>query len=239
MATVIKNWVIRQALDYSKRTIILTLIITGIISSGIRFIFVDDNVMNMLPKDIESRRIWDEIIEEFKYSDFLFVAFGRDGKNVLTKENLALVWDLTEAFEMVPQGDEVLSLSTMNRMDSEDGFLKISELLPNRVLNVIQLEEIKTYLDNHLNVKNRVIGQHGDFLNVIVRPLDGAPNDILAGKLLDVADIYLKTYETYFGGAPYLTGIVSELIRNDVMMLVRAGMVVMVLILLLNLSFLN
>ena len=68
MATVIKNWVIHQALDYSKRTIILTLIITGIIGSGVRFLFVDDNVMNMLPKDIESRRIWDEIIEEFKYS---------------------------------------------------------------------------------------------------------------------------------------------------------------------------
>ena len=66
MGTVLKNWAIHQALDYSKRTIILTLIITGIIGSGIRFIFVDDNVMNMLPKDIESRRIWDEIIEEFK-----------------------------------------------------------------------------------------------------------------------------------------------------------------------------
>ncbi len=58
MGAILKNWAIRQALDYSKRTIILTLIITGIIGSGIRFIFVDDNVMNMLPKDIESRRIW-------------------------------------------------------------------------------------------------------------------------------------------------------------------------------------
>ena len=64
MGNVLKSWAIRQALDNSKRTIILALIITGIIGSGVRFIFVDDNVMNMLPKDIESRRIWDDIIEE-------------------------------------------------------------------------------------------------------------------------------------------------------------------------------
>ncbi len=94
---------------------------------------LDDNVMNMLPENIDSRRVWDEIVDEFKYSDFLFVAFGRDDKNVLTKENLALVWDLTEAFEMAPQVDEVLSLSTMNRMDSEDGFWKWMISCPNGI----------------------------------------------------------------------------------------------------------
>ena len=144
-----KNWAIRQALDHSKRTILMAFIITAIIGSGVRFIFLDDNVMNMLPKDIDSRRVWDEIVDEFKYSDFLFVAFGREGENVLTKENLALVWDLSEAFAMVPQVDEVLSLSTMNRMDSDDGFLEVDDLIPKRKLTELEIKSMLglNYLD--------------------------------------------------------------------------------------------
>ena len=72
----------------------------GIIGSGIQFIVIDDNEMNMLPKDIDSRRVWDEIVDEFRYSDFLFVAFGNKGQNILSPDNLAIVWDLSKQFEL-------------------------------------------------------------------------------------------------------------------------------------------
>ena len=98
--------------------------------------------MNMLPENIDSRRVWDEIVDEFKYSDFLFVAFGRDGENVLTDENLALTWDLTEAFGLIPHVDEVLSLSTMNRMDNEEDFLLAEKLMRALENNMSIIEEL-------------------------------------------------------------------------------------------------
>ena len=104
MSTSSKSWAIHQALDHSKRTILLVIVVTMIIGSGTRFIFMDDNVMNMLPKNIDSRRVWDEIVDEFKYSDFLFVAFGQAGKNVLTAENLALTWILQIPLKNTPGG---------------------------------------------------------------------------------------------------------------------------------------
>ena len=96
-----KNWSISQALEHSNRTILIALLLTIIIGSGIQFIVLDDNVMNMLPKDIDSRRVWDEIVDEFKYSDFLFITFGKADQDALTKENLSLVWDLSKAFEII------------------------------------------------------------------------------------------------------------------------------------------
>ena len=135
----LKSIALSQALKHSKRTVFFAFLLTAIFSFGIQFIFLDDNVMNMLPRDIDSRRIWDEIIEEFKYSDFLFVAFGRHGENVLTTEKLALTWDLTEAFEKIPQVDEVLSLSTMNRMNNDEDFLVVDNLMPNRELSVLEI----------------------------------------------------------------------------------------------------
>ena len=198
MGTSLKNWAIRQALDHSKRTILLALIITGIIGSGVRFIFVDDNVMNMLPKDIDSRRVWDELVEEFKYSDFLFVAFGRDGENIFTAENLALSWDLTEAFELIPQVDEVLSLSTMNRMEGIDGFLEVDDLIPQRKLTEHEIKSISTYLKNNNNLSSRLLGKNGDYINIIIRPKIESDFPEMVSSIREITAPFEEIYDFQF-----------------------------------------
>ena len=50
--------------------------------------------------------------------------------------------------------------------------------------------------------------------------------------LHDYADTHLKEYEVHFGGPPYLTGLVGDLIRVDMVVLIRIGLLGMVLILL-------
>ena len=54
-----------HALKNSKKIILLAISITIFIGSGIRFILLDDNVMNMLPNNIESKRVWEDIVQEF------------------------------------------------------------------------------------------------------------------------------------------------------------------------------
>ena len=53
-----------HALKNSKKIILLAISITIFIGSGIRFILLDDNVMNMLPNNIESKRVWEDIVQE-------------------------------------------------------------------------------------------------------------------------------------------------------------------------------
>ena len=230
-----KNWAIRQALDHSKRTILMAFIITAIIGSGVRFIFLDDNVMNMLPKDIDSRRVWDEIVDEFKYSDFLFVAFGREGENMLTKESLALVWDLSEAFEMVPQVDEVLSLSTMNRMDSDDGFLEVDDLIPNRKLTKSEIKSIAKYLKDNNNLSSRMLGKNGDYINIIIRPKMGSDFPEMVSSIREITAPFEEIYDFHFGGQPYIAGKVPGLILTETRKLMLVGLLIMSIILLANL----
>ena len=235
MGTSLKNWAIRQALDHSKRTILLALIITGIIGSGVRFIFVDDNVMNMLPKDIDSRRVWDEIVEEFKYSDFLFVAFGRDGENIFTAENLALSWDLTEAFELIPQVDEVLSLSTMNRMEGIDGFLEVDDLIPQRKLTEHEIKSISTYLKDNNNLSSRLLGKNGDYFNIIIRPKIESDFPEMVSSIREITAPFEEIYDFQFGGQPYIAGKVPDLILTETQKLMLMGLMIMSIILLANL----
>ena len=166
----LKSWALNQALEHSKRTVLLALLITAFIGSGVRFIFLDDNIMNMLPKDIDSRRIWDEVIEDFKYTDFLFVAFGNSGENILNPDALALVWELTEKFENIPHVDEVISVTTMNRMDSKDGFLEVDDLMPQKHLTDEEVISISNYLKNNSNISSRILSKEGDYINIVLRP---------------------------------------------------------------------
>ena len=49
----LRSWFIRQSLDYSKRTIIFSILLTLIIGSGAQFFLIDDDMIKLLPKNIK------------------------------------------------------------------------------------------------------------------------------------------------------------------------------------------
>jgi len=235
MNNLIKNWAISQALEYSKRTILIAFITTVIVGYGIRFIILDDNIMNMLPKDMDSRRVWEEIVKEFKYSDFLFVAFGKENKDVLTSENLKLVWDLSEAFEAIDQVEEVLSLSTMSRIDGDDGFLEVNDLMPDRILDVSQIESLSKYLKNNSNLSSQILSKSEDYINIIIRPKSSREFPVLVSAVIEVIKPYETSYEFHLGGQPYIAGKVPGMIQTETRQLILIGLFIMSIILLFNL----
>jgi predicted RND superfamily exporter protein len=47
-----KNWFINQSLNHPKRTIILCLVFTAFMASGLRFFYIEDDMMKILPKNM-------------------------------------------------------------------------------------------------------------------------------------------------------------------------------------------
>ena len=165
-----KKLAIKFSIEKPKTTLLITLVITIILASGLQFILMDDNIMNMLPKDTPSRKIWDNIVDEFQYSDFLFVAFGNKNQDVLTNENIKLIWDLTEEISNVPEVDEVITLTTMQRINGDEGFLEISDLIPKKNLNQNDFKSLSKYINENSIIKSRLLSKNNDFINIIIRP---------------------------------------------------------------------
>ena len=94
-----KSWLLNHVLIHPKRLIILNSLLTILFAWGLKWLVVDDNFMNMLPKDIESRRVWQEVETEFGSSEMMFIAFGNSGKSIYHPESFKMVWDLTELIE--------------------------------------------------------------------------------------------------------------------------------------------
>lgn len=229
-----KQWFINQSVLHPKRSILISILLTIIMGTGVQYFVIEDDFMKMLPQDIPSMVTWNELKEEFGSTELMFLGFGIRGEDAINQKTLGVLWDVSKELEQVEGVDEIMSISTSDKMESEDGFLEVSALQEYRDLDEDQIANLKTYLEENPKIKTRTLGSEGDYLNVIIRPLVGARNDDLVQDMEKVVDAHLSDFDVHWGGQAYLTGTLPLLIRTDVMKLMRAGLIGMLLILLLS-----
>ena len=231
----IKQWFVDQALQHSRRTIILSILATLFMGSGIRFLVMDDDMMKMLPKELESKVTWDAIQNEFGSTEIIFIAFGRQGESAYQEKTLADLWTLTEQLNILSTVDDISNISNATRIDQVDGFLEIDDLQNRKVLSSSEIDDIKVYLNKNQDLKKQLISKGEEYLLTIIQPFDQVGLDQFRNDIVSVADSILSNYDVHYGGTAYVTGSVPQLIRDDVQSLIKMGMIIMLVILLFNL----
>ena len=231
----IRSWCIHQSLDYPWRTIIISLLITLLVGSGVRFFLIDDDMMKLLPKNLESRISWEAIQDEFGSTEVIFIAFGNEGESIFNPEAIATLWDLTEALETGKQIEELNSITTATRMDNLDGFMEVDDLQPERNLSQEEINDLKDYLDKNTVIKKRFVSQDDQYFLITVQPYNSDGLNLFRDELVTIADPILAGYEVHYGGMAYVTGTMPAMIQDDVQDLMKVGILIMVMVLLLNL----
>ena len=231
----LRSWFIKQSLDFPVRTIIFSLLITLFTASGARFFIIDDDMLKILPKDLDSRVSWDLIQDEFGSTEVIFVAFGKEGKSIFNPGAMATLWDLTKALEGTNQVEEVISISSATRMDNNDGFMEIDDLQSERNLNQEEVDRIQGYLDKNPTIKKRFISEDNQYFLITIQPYESGALNTFRDSITTISSPILNDYEIHYGGQAYLTGTMPELIRDDVVGLARIGVLIMTVILLANL----
>jgi len=231
----IRSWFIHQSLDHPWRTIVLSLIATIMMGSGLRYFTIDDDMMKILPKNLDSRIYWDAVQEEFGSTEVIFIAFGKKGETIYQPSAFEAVWDLRENLKAAKDIEEITCISTTTRMDNVDGFMEIDDLQKKRNLSQDEINDIKKYLDKSSSIKKRLISENEDYLLVMIQPFDSNSLDVFRNTVVSIADPILKDYEIHYGGQAYITGTMPGMIRDDVQTLMKFGMLIMVFILLINL----
>ena len=231
----LRSWFIKQSLDFPVRTIIFSLLITLFTASGARFFIIDDDMLKILPKDLDSRVSWDLIQDEFGSTEVIFVAFGKEGKSIFNPGAMATLWDLTKALEGTNQVEEVISISSASRMDNNDGFMEIDDLQSKRNLNQEEVDKIQGYLDKNPTIKKRFVSEDNQYFLITIQPYESGALNTFRDSITTISSPILNDYEIHYGGQAYLTGTMPELIRDDVVGLARIGVLIMTVILLANL----
>ena len=207
--------------------------------SGIRFLVMDDDMMKMLPKNLESRISWDEVQNEFGSTEIIFIAFGSEDSSAYSAHALDNLWQLSENLQLLESVREVTNISTSTKIEQHDGFMEINDLQPSEKLARNEIDEIKVYLNKNPKLKRRLISKNENYLITMIQPEFGFGLDRFRNDVVHVADSLLADYEIHYGGTAYVTGSVPQLIRDDVQLLIKAGLIIMLIMLLVNLRSLK
>jgi predicted RND superfamily exporter protein len=230
-----KNKLIAWTTTHPKQSIVMAVVLSLIIASGVRFIHIEDDLMKMLPEDIPSRQVWNEIEAQFGSTEPLLLGLGQEGRSIYTPEMLAHVWDLTRSIEALPFVEEVQSLATMNRMDSDDGFLEVGDLIPHRDLTQTEIDHIQDYMERNPDLAGMLVAPEEDYTMLAVVPLPGVSDEELTIAVEELNASISKEYDYYLGGLTYIRGLLAKIVRGEIIGLIRIAIIVLALILLINL----
>ena len=145
------------------------------------------------------------------------------------------MWDLTRALEALPIVDEVQGLASLSKLESVDGFLEVDDLIPSRDLSSAEVARVKRYVEDNPDLAGMLVSPTGDFTLLAVMPLAGTSDAELALQVQAAQDQLGQAHHSQISGMPYIRGVLAEVVRSDVLSLMRVGLLVLALILLVNL----
>ena len=237
------NYIKNISINSPYRVILLSLLLSIFIGSGVRWFFIDDDFFKMFPEDLESRILWEDMVEEFGDSEFLFIAFGKSGEDIYDTKVIDRVIRLTKEIEKISIVDRVISLSNIDKVVSDpedDTWIYIEKLFNSDVITEEDIISAKEYLNKNPDIRDRLISNDQSYTAVIVRSLinndEGGyrNNAILIEQVKPIVDKYLDGYDIHYAGNPYITGEVPKIIRKDAIGLMISGILIMFLLLYIN-----
>jgi len=219
-------------------TLFISLSLTTLISFGIIYVKQDDDMVNLLPDNIGSRKIFDEIQEDYGLTEYMYVAIGNDNKDIFNKTDLDVIADLSNQFDNLEIVDEVISITSLDRisLDPLDSSIVIDDLFTFPILNTTQIDQAVSYLNDNQTIKKRVVSKHNNYANIIIVPenIDGV-YVLLSEEIHKITEKYENDYKFSFGGQAYVTGAVPGMVQEEVKILLLFGLIIMCIILLINL----
>ena len=238
----IKQNFIQQTLKFPLKTIFISLGLTAIIGLGLLWFEIDDDFVKLLPQDIPSKIIWDDIQQDFGASEIMLIAFGNKNKSIYRKEVFDAVWDLTDSLKIQKDlVEEVISIKTLNRLESKDGFMEVGDLFVNsegiltKNIDNKDIENIKNYLGDNPNIKSRIISKYDNYVSIVIRPVLNTNMTETVERIKPIVTSVLnEEFEVHYAGQVYITGEVPDLIKKDTSTLVVLAILLMIIVLLIN-----
>tara|TARA_S200000501_G_scaffold86535_2_gene79472 strand:+ start:8362 stop:10662 length:2301 start_codon:yes stop_codon:yes gene_type:complete len=231
----IEYWFLDQIINHTWRSIILSLLATILLGSGAKYLIIDDDMMKMIPKELESKLAWDAIQDEFGNTEIILLAFGNNDTTAFSAKTLGHLWELTDGLRNLSTVDNVINVSTIGSIDDLDGLLEFESIQDSKIVNNEDLKRIQVYLKKNPKIKKQLVSDKNDFLLTIVQPGDNIGLDLFRNEIVSVADSILKDYKIYYAGTAYITGSIPGLIKTDIISLLKAGLIIMMIVLLINL----
>ena len=84
----ISNNITEICISYPKSVIFYSMLSIVLLMAGLTYVHQDDDMINLLPEDIGSRIVFEEIQEEYGITEYMYVAVGNNNIPIYNKKFL-------------------------------------------------------------------------------------------------------------------------------------------------------
>lgn len=223
-------------LNHSRLVIVMYALLTALFLLSARQIQTDNTTSALYPDHSVIVKLQDQIQETFGQNDRLLVVVEGD---IYTPASFTALGNLTRDLSALPGATNVTSVVTAQRMEDDDGFLDVGDLVPDAgltktALTPAQLADIRTYLETSAMYQNAtLVTKDGRYASIIVELDDGIDAAGFAGKVVSVVDADWDGPHALAGQA-YTSHELQSIIGRDLPVLGATAMAIILLMLFLN-----
>ncbi len=214
--------------------LVILLVITGILASGLPNLKIDTRLELMLDRDGPKYQLYQEVIKEFG-SDNTTVFFIRD-PNLFTPEKLEILQSMVDDIDALEPVEKVDSLFNLTSIRDRDGWLESKIVLD--VVPFDQAEADQALADALYSplLRGNIVGERGDVtaLTVTVRPPLPSEKDLNGSTFKsfeEIIDRYSPDFEELFHTGNLRVGNdLREYLISDIVTLGPVAVIVLFLV---------
>ncbi|NPA35723.1 MAG: RND family transporter [Chlorobi bacterium] len=209
-------------------------VITAFFIYELRYVQVDSNLINSLPKNDPVVKLFNEVGAKFGGNEMGMIILEAD--NVLEPAVLKDIENITDTLAETDGILSVTSLTNMMTINVEDDDFEVKNLIndDNRPQNKQQAEKLKDEVAGNKMVSGSIISKDATATMILYTIKDGADVDSVSTVVMDkINRMHIKT-KYYFAGAPFLRKYIDEIVSNDLRTLIPIAFIVIALILYLS-----
>jgi len=222
-------------LDYSKSILLLILVVTGLsVYSIIENFALETDLEKYMPKDHPAFIYSDKAEEMFDIRDAIMIAIENKGGiyNEKTFKKIKALTKELQAFDVIEDKDDVLSLFTADNIKGFDGGLEIEPFFKRVPKTTAKYDEIRKGVVSNKMIHKRIVSEDGNSTLIFAKIRDNSFTEELYEQIIELGDRYEGDGDViYVAGQPIIEGTMAIIMPKDMQKMFPIVMLLIIVIL--------
>jgi predicted RND superfamily exporter protein len=218
--------------------IIVSIIVVAAAASGMRFLTFENDMRVFFSEKNPQLQALEALENTFNRTNNVYILVAPQDKNVFSRENLAIIEELTEASWQIPYSSRVDSITNFQYTYSEDDDLIVEDMVTNALnLNDEEISRVRKIVLSEPRILNNDISSDGHVTGININILPPGKSMDEVQEVADYARKLVDDFQQRYPGVDlYLTGALmfdiafTDATKDDLKTLIPMMFVVLVII---------
>ena len=240
-------------IKHPKNVIIISFVVTLILSLGmlkngqwysvtiknhtirIPFLRIDNNIKNIIPKDMPVRQALNKVEDTFGGSDVILIAINNVNYTIFNKGTLTKIKEISDALKATPGIRDVTSLSTLKHIEGKEWGLEVTPFMEEVPVTKDDIDKLRKVFFEDSTYVGQVISRDGKYAAIVALVEKDANEFDLYKEAKKLIKEKSGPEHIQLAGSPVIRVAVSRSIWWDILLLIPFVVITMIIILYTNL----